>query len=79
MKLQNFSNFLQNNTGDTTSNIFIPSIGRYVAFKSLTVGDVKTISRLSIFNFFDLNNELVKLSLFDKLILEDKESCRNFI
>ena len=24
---------------------------------------------------FDLNNELVKLSLFDKLILEDYESC----
>ncbi len=24
---------------------------------------------------FDLNNELVKLSLFDKLILEDPESC----
>lgn len=76
MKLQNFSKFLQYNTGDTTSNIFMPSIGREVAFKSLTVADVKTISRLSIFNFFDLNNELIKLALFDKLILEDKESCR---
>ena len=79
MKLNNFSKFLQENSGDTTSNIFIPSIGREVAFKSLSVADVKTISRLSIFNIFDLNNELIKLSIFDKLILEDKESCRNFI
>lgn len=78
MKLNKFSNFLQENTGDTTSNIFIPSIGRYVAFKSLSVADVKTIARLSILPFFDLNNELVKLSIFDKLILEDEESCRNF-
>lgn len=76
MKLNNFSLFLKDNTGDTTSNAYIPSIGRYVAFKSLTVADVKTISRLSIFPFFDLNSELIKLSLFDKLILEDEESCR---
>lgn len=76
MKLNNYSNFLKKNTGDTTSNIYLPSIGRYVAFKSLTVADVKTIARLSLFPVFDLNNELVKLSLFDKLILEDQESCR---
>ena len=76
MKLNNFSKFLKLNTGDTTSNIYLPSIGRYVAFKSLTVSDVKTIARLSILPIFDLNNELIKLSLFDKLILEDEESCR---
>ena len=76
MKLNNLSLFLKDNTGDTTSNAYIPSIGRYVAFKSLTVADVKTIARLSIFPFFDLNSELIKLSLFDKLILEDEESCR---
>ncbi len=79
MKLNNLSNFLQQNTGDTTTNIYLPSIGREVAFKSLTVADVKTISRLSILPFFDINNELIKLSLFDKLILEDEESCRTYI
>lgn len=75
MKLENLKNFLLQSSGDTITNIFLPSIRRNVPFKSLTVADVKTITRLSLFSFFDLNNELTKLSLFDKLILEDEESC----
>jgi len=53
----------------------MPSIKRDVPFKPLTTADVKTLSRIGIFNEFDLNNELLKLSLFDKLVIESKETC----
>lgn len=75
MNLSNFKKFLEIGNGDTTTNIYLPSIKRFVPFKSLTVADVKTIARLDLFSIFDINNELIKLSLFDKLILEDKDSC----
>lgn len=75
MVLSNFTNFLRNSNGDMVTNIYLPSIKRYVPFKSLTVSDVKTIARIGLFEIFDINNELIKLALFDKLILEDKDSC----
>ena len=41
----------------------------------MTTADVKTLSRIGIFDEFDLNNELLKLRLFDKLVIESKEVC----
>ena len=75
MKLTDFSKFLQENRGDHTTSIYMPSIKRDLSFKPLTTADVKTLSRIGIFNDFDINNELLKLSLFDKLVVESPESC----
>ena len=75
MKLTDFSKFLQENRGDHTTSIYMPSIKRELSFKPLTTADVKTLSRIGIFNDFDINNELLKLSLFDKLVVESPESC----
>lgn len=75
MKLDDLKLFLNEDKGQHTTNIYIPSIKREVSLKPLTTADVKTLSRIGIFNEFDLNNELLKLSLFDKLSIETKESC----
>lgn len=75
MKFNDLKNFLKEESGQHTTNIYIPSIGRDVPFKPITTADVKTLSRIGIFNEFDINNELLKLSLFDKLSIETKESC----
>lgn len=40
-------------------------------FKPLTTADVKTLTRISFLDTFDLNIEIIKLSLFDKLCTED--------
>ena len=75
MKFDDIKKFLNEESGQHTTNIYMPSIKRDVPFKPLTTADVKTLSRIGIFNEFDLNNELLKLSLFDKLVIESKESC----
>jgi hypothetical protein len=75
MKLNDLKLFLNEENGQHTTNIYIPSIKREIALKPLTTANVKTLSRIGIFNEFDLNNELLKLSLFDKMSIETKESC----
>ena len=75
MKFNDLKNFLKEESGQHTTNIYIPSIKRDVAFKPISTADVKTLSRIGIFSEFDLNNELMKLALFDKMIIESKESC----
>ena len=75
MKLDDLKLFLNKDNGQHTTNIYIPSIKREISLKPLTTANVKTLSRIGIFNEFDLNNELLKLSLFDKLSIETKESC----
>ena len=75
MKLENLSNFLKEENGHHTTNVYIPSIKREIPLRPLTTGNVKTITRISVFNEFDLNNELLKLSLFDKLSIEHDDSC----
>ena len=73
MKFDDIKKFLSEESGQHTTNIYMPSIKRDVPFKPLTTADVKTLSRIGIFNEFDLNNELLKLSLFDKLAIAPKE------
>jgi len=75
MKFNDLKNFLKEESGQHTTNIYIPSIKRDIPFKPISTADVKTLSRIGIFNEFDLNNELMKLALFDKLTIETKESC----
>lgn len=75
MKLKDLEVALKTESGQHTTNIFMPSIKRDVPFRPITTADVKTLSRIGVFNDFDLNNEMLKLSLFDKLIMESKESC----
>ncbi len=75
MKLKDLEAFLKDDSGQHTSNIYIPSIKRDIAFRPISTADVKTLSRIGMISDFDLNNELMKLSLFDKLCIETKESC----
>lgn len=75
MKFDDLKTFLNDDNGQHTTNIYIPSIKRDIPFKPLTTANVKTLSRIGILTDFDLNNELLKLALFDKLTIEKKESC----
>jgi len=52
----------------------MPSIQKDIPFKPLSTADVKTLSRIGLFNDFDINNELLKLALFDKLSILGKET-----
>jgi len=70
----NFKNILNSNSGQHLDSIYIPSASRYMLFKAISVGQVKTLSRLDMFDNFDLNVELLKLSLFDALLVEDSTS-----
>lgn len=75
MKLDDLKLFLNEETTQNTITIYIPSIKKEISLKPLTTANVKTLSRIGIFNEFDLNNELLKLSLFDKMSVETKEEC----
>ena len=74
MKLKDAMQILQKNDGNHINQIYIPSLGRKVMFGQLTTADVKTLTRNNVFDEFDLNVELLKLSLFDKLCSEDLSS-----
>ena len=75
MKLSDALKDIQNERNANTITIYMPSIHKDVRIRSLTTDDLKTLSRIGVFNEFDLNNELLKLFLFDKLLAEDKNSC----
>lgn len=71
MKLKDAMEILKKNDGNHINQVYIPSLGRKVMFSQLTTADVKTLTRNNVFDEFDLNVELLKLSLFDKLCHED--------
>lgn len=71
MKLKDAMEILKKNDGNHINQVYIPSLGRKVMFGQLTTADVKTLTRNNVFDEFDLNVELLKLSLFDKLCHED--------
>ena len=75
MKLSDLNEFLNVENNQNTTKIYIPSVKYDVSLKPLTTANVKTLSRIGVFNEFDLNNELLKLSLFDKMIIETKATC----
>jgi len=70
MKLNDVVNFLNQNSGEHVEKIWIPSLKRDVLFKPLSTADVKTLLRTGSSGDFDISIELMKLSLFDKLIIE---------
>lgn len=75
MKLTDALQNIQEERQTNTITVYMPSLHKDVKIKSLTTDDLKTLSRIGVFNEFDLNNELLKLYLFDKLLAEDKDTC----
>ena len=71
MKLTDAIEILKKNDGNHINQVYLPSLGRNVMFGQLTTADVKTLTRNNVFDEFDLNVELLKLGLFDKLCQED--------
>lgn len=71
MKIKDAVKILSEPTGQHLEQIYVPSLGRNVLFKPLTTADVKTLTRMSITDDFDINIEGLKLGLFDKLCTED--------
>lgn len=70
MKIQDVVAFLNQSTGQHFEKIWIPTQKKDIAFKPLITSDVKTLLRTSNVSEFDLTNEIFKLSLFDKLIID---------
>ena len=75
MKLSTALQNIQNERQTNTVTVYMPSLHKDIKIRSLTTDDLKTLSRIGVFNEFDLNNELLKLYLFDKLLAEDKSTC----
>jgi hypothetical protein len=76
MKLDSALQLLNESNGTHSYEIYIPSFGKNLSFKPITTGQQKTISKFSIgtkvdyqFNF---NYEMLKLGLFDTLVIEDE-------
>ena len=75
MKLESALKNIQEERESNTITVYMPSIHKDIKIRSLTTDDLKTLSRIGVFNEFDLNNELLKLYLFDKLLAENKDTC----
>lgn len=71
MKLEDALKTIQQSNGNHLDKIYIPSLKRDVFFKPLTTADAKTLTRISFIQDFDINVQMIKLSLFDKLCTED--------
>ena len=71
MKLSEAATIIQKANGAHLDKIYIPSIGREVFFYPLLTSDVKTLTRINLFEEFDIQVEALKLGLFDKLCSED--------
>jgi hypothetical protein len=71
MKIKDAEKILLEAKGKHIDKIYLPSLGRDVMFSPLSTADVKTLTRMSFLDVFDLNVEGLKLGLFDKLCQED--------
>jgi hypothetical protein len=78
MNLESALQLLNESNGTHSYEIYIPSVGKNLMFKPITTGQQKTISKFSIgtktdvkFNF---NYEMLKLGLFDTLVIGDEIS-----
>lgn len=74
MTLTDARQTMKQSNGNHLDKIYIPSLKRDVFFHPLTTADAKTLTRISFVNDFDINVEMIKLSLFDKLCTEDLSS-----
>lgn len=59
--------------GNHLDKIYMPSLKRELLFKPLTTADAKTLTRISFLEEFDINVEMIKLSLYDKLCTEQSK------
>lgn len=71
MNTKDVAQLLDRSTGSHLDPIFIPSAGRTLMFKPMSTADVKTLTRISFIDQFDLNVQMIKLSLFDSLCAQD--------
>lgn len=71
MTLEDAKKTMNQINGKHLEQIYIPSLGRTVFFKPLTTADAKSLTRISFDGSFDVNVEMLKLSLFDALCTED--------
>lgn len=71
MKLTDAVNMLKQAKGQHLDQIYIPSAQKTLMFNPLSTSDIKTLTRISFLEEFDLNVELIKLALFDKLCVDD--------
>jgi hypothetical protein len=71
MKTTDAVKILMDKSGSHLDKIYIPSLGREILFYPLSTADVKTLTRMSFIDEFDISVEGIKLALFDKLCTED--------
>ena len=57
--------------------MFIPSIGRKLLFKRMTTGTQKTLGRMAVNNADLYHNGVIRLALFDDLLLEGTKEYRS--
>ena len=60
MKLSTALQNIQEERQSNTITVYMPSLHKDIKIRSLTTDDLKTLSRIGVFNEFDLNNELLK-------------------
>ena len=70
---------LEKSNSDYFYDIFIPSLNKKLQFKSMTTGQRKSISKLSINSSeeYDIKYEFHKLNLFDTLLINKNEADSN--
>lgn len=71
MTLEDAKKTMNQINGKHLEEIYIPSLGRDVLFKPLTTADAKSLTRTSFDGSFNINIQMLKLSLFDVLCTED--------
>lgn len=62
---------LEKSFGESIDDIYIPSLKKEIGFKPLTVGMQKSISKMSVGFDFDLDYQLLKLSILKTLCVDD--------
>ena len=70
MKSSDVEKMLNTTKQEVYNKIFIPSAGRDLLFHNISTGSAKTLARLGLYSTFDLDNEILKLNLFDNLLVE---------
>lgn len=65
-------NMLEESSGESISEVYIPSLEKEVGFKPLTVGMQKSISKMSLDFEMDIDYQFLKMSILQTLCVDDK-------
>ena len=63
---------MEDSSGESISEIYIPSLEKSVSFKPLTVGMQKSISKMSLDYDLDIDYQFIKLSILQTLCMDDE-------